>query len=217
MVIAIAALVVSIAGTLGAVWYTRRSAQAAEAAAAAAEKSAAAAEKAAAAAEKTAVLDAERRHAELTPEFEIACTAEHNGISDHGELTVTFTGPDGLDRLDEVTIVILDESGADHWGRGYPTGVSEEEARRFVWGPWEFNTGASAQVTGNRTTVPRPYSWADGRNWDRLSLARTHPGHWMSMDQERWQKQVDGPVRLQITARRGSEQWTLLREVEPRT
>jgi hypothetical protein len=24
--------------------------------------------------------------------------------------------------------------------------------RRFVWGPWEFNTGASAQVTDNRTT-----------------------------------------------------------------
>jgi hypothetical protein len=52
----------------------------------------AAAEKAAAAAEKTAALDAERRHAELTPEFEIACTAEHNGISDQGELTVTLTG-----------------------------------------------------------------------------------------------------------------------------
>lgn len=217
MVIAIAALAVSIAGTLGAVWYTRRSARAAEAAAAAAEKSAAASEKAAAAAEKTAALDAERRHAELTPEFEIACTAEQNGISDHGELTVTFTGPDSLDRLDEVTIVILDESGADHWGHGYPTGVSEDDARRFVWGPWEFNTGASAQVTGNRTTVPRPYSRADGRNWDRLSLARTRPGHWMSMDQERWQKQVDGPVRLQITARRGTEQWTLLREAETRT
>jgi hypothetical protein len=94
--------------------------------------------------------------------------------------------------------------------------VSEEEARQFVWGPWEFNTGASAQVAGNRTTRPRPYSRADGRNWDRLSLARTRPGHWMSMSQEQWQKQIQGPVRLQITCRRDGEQWILLREAEPR-
>lgn len=37
------------------------------------------------------------------------------------------------------------------------------------------------------------------------------------MDQERWQKQVDGPVRLQITARRGGGRWILLREVQTRT
>ena len=146
------------AGLLGTVWYARRSARCAEIAAAAAEK--------------TAALDAEHRHAELTPEFEIACSAGENGIGDHGELRVTLTGPPGLDRLDEVTIVILDESGANHWGHGYPSGVSEEDARRFDWGPWEFNAGASAQVTGNRTTRPRPYSRAGGQNWDRLSLTR---------------------------------------------
>jgi len=201
----IAALVVSIvaaAGSLGAVWYARRSARSAETAATAAES--------------TAAIDAGRRHSELTPEFEITCTAGENGIDDHGELRVTMTGPPGLDRLDEVTIAILDEAGADHWGHGYPSGVSEDDARRFVWGPWEFNTGASAQVTGNRTTRPRPYSRADGQNWDRLSLVRTRPGHWMSMDQEQWQKQIHGPVRLQITGRRGGELWILLHEVELR-
>jgi hypothetical protein len=75
-----------------------------------------------------------RRHAELTPQFEIACIVGESGIGDHGELSVTLTGPPGLDKLDEVTIVILDESGADHWGHGYPTGVGEAEARGFVWG-----------------------------------------------------------------------------------
>jgi hypothetical protein len=202
----IAALVVSIvaaAGSVGAVWYARRSAQSAETAADTAKK--------------TAALDTERRHAELTPEFEIVCTAGENGVSGHGELKVTLTGPVGLDRLDEVTIVILDESGANHWGRGYPTGVEEEEARRFVWGPWEFSTGASAQVTDNRSTRPRPYSRADGQNWDRLSLVRTRPGRWMSLSQEQWERQIKGPVRLQITGRRSGEQWVLLREVEPRT
>lgn len=82
---------------------------------------------------------------------------------------MTLTGPVTLDRLDEVTIVILDEDGVNHWGHGYSAGVSEEEARLFVWGPWEFNTGASAQVTDNRTTRPRSYSLADGQNRDHLS------------------------------------------------
>jgi hypothetical protein len=36
----------------------------------------------------------------------------------------------------------------------------------------------------------------------------------MSMSQELWQKQIQGPLRLQITARRDSEQWIVLREVE---
>lgn len=201
----VSALVVSIvaaAAALGAVWYARRSARSAAIAAAAAAK--------------TAELDAERRHAELTPEFDIVCKAGASGVDGHSELRVTLTGPAALDRLDEVIIVILDESGADHWGHGYPSEVSEEEARRFVWGPWEFNTGASAQVADNRTTRPRPYSRADGRNWDRLSLTPTRPGHWMGMPQELWQKQRIGPVRLQITARRGGEEWILLREVEYR-
>ncbi|HEX9355105.1 MAG TPA: hypothetical protein VF933_14985 [Streptosporangiaceae bacterium] len=162
----IAALVVSIvaaAGALGAVWYARRSALSAA--------------RSAAAAEATAALDVQRRHAELTPEFEIICTAGENGIGDHGELRLTLTGPAGLDTLDEVTVVILDESGADHWAHGFPGGLGEKDALRFVWGPWEFNTGASAQVTNNRTTRPRPYSRTDGQNWERLSLVRTRPGH----------------------------------------
>jgi hypothetical protein len=200
----IAALVVSIAAAaaaVAAVWYARRSAQSAAAAAVAAGK--------------TAEVDEQHRHDELTPDFEITCAAGINGIDDNGELVVTLAGPDGLDRLDAVTIVILDEAGIDHWGHGLPAGLSQEDAHNFVWGPWEFNTGASAQVSDNRTTRPRPYSRADGRNWDRLSLTRTRPGHWMSMAPDRWQQEREGPIRLQITCQRGREQWIALREVRP--
>ena len=112
-------------------------------------------------------------------------------------------------------MAILDEASADHWARGFPEGVTEEEARGFVWGPWEFNTGASKQVTGNRTTRPRPYSRADGKNWDRLSIVRTRPGRWMHQDPQQWQQQREGPIRLQITSRRAGEEWILLRDVKP--
>ncbi|HUY46487.1 MAG TPA: hypothetical protein VMV92_12255 [Streptosporangiaceae bacterium] len=192
-VVVIAALVVSIvaaAGSVGAVWYSRRSAKSAAVSAAAAST--------------TAALDSQRRHDELTPEFDISIAANQSGAGDHAHMRVTLTGPAGLDRLDEVIIAILDEAGADQWAHGLPDKVSAEEARLFVWGPWEFNTGASAQVTDNRTTRPRPYSRPDGRNWDRLSLTRTRPGHWMgAMTPEQWQRDQDGPVRVQITCRRG--------------
>jgi hypothetical protein len=202
--VVIAALVVSIvaaAGSVAAVWYSRRSAKSAAVSAAAANT--------------TAALDSQRRHDELTPEFEISIAAGEKGVGEHAEMRVALTGPAGLDVLDEVTIAILDEAGAGHWAHGLPEKVSPEEARRFVWGPWEFNTGASAQVTDNRTTRARRYSRPGGKNWDRLSLTRTQPGHWMgATTPEQWRRQQDGPVRLQITCRRGGEQWVLLREVE---
>jgi hypothetical protein len=203
-VVVIAALVVAIvaaAGSVGAVWYSRRSAKSAAVSAAAASAAAA--------------LDSQRRHDELTPEFDISITAGESGVGDHADMRVKLTGPAGLDGLDEVTIAILDEAGVDRWARGLPDKVSPEEARLFVWGPWEFNTGASAQVTDNRTTRPRSYSRPDGKNLDRLDLTRTRPGHWMgSMTPEQWRRQQSGPVRLQITCARDGEQWILLREVQ---
>jgi hypothetical protein len=142
----IAALVVSIvaaAGPVGAVWYSRRSAKSAAVSATAASA--------------TAALDSQRRHDELTPEFDITIVVGESGAGDHAKMRVALTGPAGLDRLDEVIITILDEAGADHWAHGLPDKVSPEEARLFVWGPWEFNTGASAQVTDNKTTRARSY------------------------------------------------------------
>jgi hypothetical protein len=70
-------------------------------------------------------------------------------------------------------------------------------------------------VIDNRTTRPRAYSRVDGKNWDRLGLSRTRPGHWMGATTPgQWQREHDGPVRLQITCRRGDEQWVLPRETQ---
>ena len=113
------------------------------------------------------------------------------------------------ERLDAVTATILDEVGKEHWAHGLPDGVTQEEAEAFVWGPWEFNTGASAQVVGNRETRPRPYSRVSGKNWDVLSLRPTQPGRWMTTSQEEWRRQWRGqPVRVLLTCHRdGYEPW----------
>jgi len=57
------------------------------------------------------------------------------------DLDIKLVG--GPQQVDEVVVAILDETGQNPWARGLPNGVSEEEAKLFVWGPWQFNTGAS--------------------------------------------------------------------------
>lgn len=160
-----------------------------------------------------AAIERGRRHDEVTPEFEITCT-ERGTSSDSADMRVSLKRGK-LEGLDEVTITILDETGRDHWARGLPDGFAEE-AEAFVWGPWEFNTGASAQVISNRTTRTRPYSHVTGKNWDLLSMHRTRPGSWMTgTSQDDWRRQTaDQPVRLLITCRReGYEPWLVPDEI----
>ena len=160
-----------------------------------------------------AAIERGRRHDEVTPEFEITCR-ERGTSGDSADMRVSLKRGK-LEDLDEVTITILDESGRDHWGRGLPDRFTKE-TEAFVWGPWEFNTGASAQVVSNRTTRARPYSHVTGRNWDLLSMTRTRPGSWMTgTSQEDWRKQTaDQPIRLLVTCRRGGyEPWLVPYEI----
>lgn len=161
---------------------------------------------------KVASIERDRRHEELTPTFHITCTEKPG--APYVELLVMLMGG-GLDHLDEVTIQILDETGSDHWAGRLPDAVTQEQAEAFVWGPLEFNTGASDQVVSNRSSKPRPYSRMSGQNWDLLSLQRTKPGHWMTATGDGdWRKEHRGPVRLLLSCRRdGHEPWSLLHEI----
>jgi hypothetical protein len=106
-------------------------------------------------------MEQNRRHRELTPDFDITL-AVRDMAADWADLRVALS-PGPCLRLDEVTLTILDEADKVHWTHGLPDGVTREEAELFVWGPWEFNTGASEQVASNRTTRPRAYSLTTGR------------------------------------------------------
>jgi hypothetical protein len=159
-----------------------------------------------------AAIERGRRHDEVTPEFEITCR-ERGMSGDSADMRVSLKRGK-LEGLEEVTITILDEMGREH-GSGLPHRFTEE-AEAFVWGPWEFNTGASAQVISNRTTRARPYSHVTGKNWDLLSMARTRPASWMTgTSQDDWRRQTeDQPIRLLITCRReGYEPWLVPYEI----
>lgn len=180
-----------------------------------------AARKANATAAAVAAIERDRRHDELTPVFEFKCTVRDTA-PDSADLRVALVGGQ-LERHAAVTVTILDEAGQDHWTRGLPDGVTLQQAEAFVWGPWEFNTGASEQVVNNRESKARPYSRVSGKNWDLLSLAATRPGKWMATSQEEWRKRWKGqPVRLLVICRcEGYEPWFIQRDVKveqtPRT
>jgi hypothetical protein len=156
-----------------------------------------------------AQIEQDRRRSELTPKFGFSFTADSDQTA---TLTAEFTGPAELDRLDEVVITILDEP-VDRWGHGYPQGVSEDEARLFVWGPWHFNTGASVQIADRRTTQRLALDRTNGKNIVPLPLERTRPGRWMTgTSQEKWLQDRGGTLRLHIACRRGDLTWDDLTE-----
>jgi len=176
--------------------------------------------KAAGKANKTAGLMARieqnRHHQELKPDFDITLTVRDTA-EDWADLHIALK-PGTLIDLDEVILTILDETDKDHWTNGLPDGVTQEEAELFVWGPWQFNTGASAQIVSNRATRPRAYSLTTGKNWDVFTMTRTLPGRWMSsFSQANWKMQhEDQPLRLLITCRQaGHDPWIIPREVKP--
>jgi hypothetical protein len=152
-------------------------------------------------------IESQRRYSELTPQFEITATA----TGGHADLRVVLRGPDGLAGLDEVGIQILDERWKDHGVSVTAGGPSAEDLAKHVFGPWEFNTGASAQVAGNRATRPRAYSRKTGKDWDFLSLVPSAPPYWASgMTQQQWLRQYDGqPIRLMVSCRLGEYRWEL--------
>lgn len=166
------------------------------------------------AAKALVAIEQDRRHEELTPQFEITCTVKATA-DDLADLWVALTGG-RLERHAAVTVTILDEAGKDHWARGLPDGVTAEEAQAFVWGPWEFNTGAREQVLSNRESRPRPLDRVSGKNWLLLSLTPTRPGRWMSTTPGRWREQwTNKPVRVLVTCRcDGYDPWFIQRDVE---
>ena len=159
-------------------------------------------------------IERQRRRAKLTPQFEITCTV-HASAAGHADLRVILRGPDTLDELDEVAIGILDERWQDHGSRLTRGGPSADDIAKHIWGAWEFNTGASAQVADNPdhcASVLLP----DERQ--RLGLlfagARTSPPYWASMTQQQSLRRTDGrPLRLVICCRLDDYMWELTYDV----
>lgn len=156
-------------------------------------------------------LEEQRRRDELEPSFEFKLDPPESSSVRFLHVRWVGGGVNGM----RVNLRVLDEEGQDHRSAGPPSGVAPSEWDDFVWGPLEFDLGASAQATDRRTTKPREYSRLSGETWDRLQLKQTRPGSWMvGMSEEAWAS-ARGPLRLAIICE--SEEhpppWTQVREI----
>jgi hypothetical protein len=159
-------------------------------------------------------IELERRHAELTPVLIVTC-AENRGVTSQ-RLTVTFTGPPGLDHVDTLTVAIRDDS--DDGARGVlPEGPSAEETRQLVWGPVRFVPGsgpgeARADETGRKVPSAQPLRLGSSLHY---RLEPTRPPRWANLNDDAWRSAVGTVLRLEfIVTLAGHEPWTIPGELE---
>jgi len=213
----IASLIIAVLslGTAGfAIIYARRSAVAAD-------KSAVAAARAAAAEEKSAALDADRRHAELTPKFEFTARPANPG-SDQITATLTLLGPDDLGSIDQLTVSIDDDHPWRATAVSLPGGPTPEQVADQIWGPYRLVPGTGpgansvggilgASRTGRDVTISRHLTIGDPIP---LALQPTLPPPWSQMTQSQWQRERGHTVRLALECRSGSRAWFIKRNLE---
>ncbi|HEX4705841.1 MAG TPA: hypothetical protein VH352_27230 [Pseudonocardiaceae bacterium] len=182
--IATAAIVISLVVPSLAVWYTRRQAVANK---------------------QVAVIEADRRHEELTPQLDITCTEQYG---DRAELNVAFTGPLGLGRLDEIIVEILDDRPDRQPSPTHLAEITIEKFRQFIWGPYRFARGVDGSDAAGRTVPPFALDRGDSRP---LVVDRSMHPYWYT-NPENWRLEQEGkPVRLRITCRANGheKQWVI--------
>jgi hypothetical protein len=158
--------------------------------------------------EHLALIEADRRHVELTPRFTPRC--QTTGLNNtEAVLTLTFTEPAGLDQI-ELTASIRDDD-TDRLYRIDPN-LTAEQIKAQVWGPYRFAPGVDgADKNGRAPAVVQLNRGQSRRFW----LERTLPPPWATNSPNWWEQWADHPVRLNLVARSGShEPWTVPLDVD---
>ncbi|MGW4501893.1 hypothetical protein ACWENR_25180 [Micromonospora sp. NPDC004336] len=166
-----------------------------------------AAETAAASAKETAGIEAERRHAELTPHLTVSAVARNQG-SNRVVLTLALEGPAGLQGLDEVAVRIRSDQPPTSLLAGSP---SQEQMDDTVWGPYRLVPGIDrSDKIGKSAAI---FALRRGER-HKLELEPSLAPGWTNADA--WTIRYDeSPIQLEILCKRAdSKPWTILMEVE---
>lgn len=172
-----------------------------------AKRSAAAAETSAKAAEDLAEIEQRRRHEELTPILLVDGGCGVRG-SDRVHLTVSLDGPSGLDRLDQIAVLVRDDRDRTRVTAGEP---NQEQIAATIWGPYRFASAVDGADKLGRSVSAFSLIRGDSRS---LEMEPTSAPSWVA-DSGSWRQQyADQPIRLQITCVRDGElPWRLPVEV----
>ncbi|NKE56309.1 hypothetical protein FXN61_05500 [Lentzea sp. PSKA42] len=152
-------------------------------------------------------LEQQRRHDELTPQFDI--TYRRSGSSDVVTLCLAFVGPLGLDRLDSVEVAVRnDRPDRRPVTAGPPTA---EDIASVIWSPYRLRPGVDRADRMGRCTPAVPLDRGEVL-YRTLELSLTP--HWVP-SQDFWRQQyADQPVRLTLTCtRKDHSPWVLPMEI----
>lgn len=156
-------------------------------------------------AQRLTQIEADRRHEELMPRFEVQAFANE---ASQVRLTVKLVGPSALDWLDEFRVVVRDDT-TDHSSPlvGGPTPI---EVDAQVWSPFRFVPRIDGATADGRSTGVFRILLGDDR---QFLLEPTPVPRWSTPDA--WKAMYQGsPLRLTILGRRGTNAvWSV--PVEP--
>jgi hypothetical protein len=198
------------------------SAAAAVVAAWAARQSRFSAQEANAAAGVLAVIESDRRHAELTPRFRVTVDDGGSGTEERLVMRMMLIGPPGLDHLDSLIVRIRDDNYRRWTGGELPVGATHEQVRKCIWGPYRLVPGLGsddgrADETGRsakyNTTLPIGEDVAFP-----VEVTRAPP--WLGRSQQDWQRywqenRLARTIRIVIEASLvGHRTWRLPYEVK---
>jgi hypothetical protein len=165
-------------------------------------------------AKTVAAIERERRHSELTPEFDLSYEP---GVGDWITLRMALNGPAALARLDEIVLLVRDDNpDRVELAKRVPSvgnGPTPEEIADQVWGPYQFRYGADGADRNGRSIAPFALPVGESRVF---VLDRTVAPRWTGpTGYESWRQQYDGtPLRLTLQCRRGDAWWELKLEVD---
>ena len=167
------------------------------------------AKRAAASAAKATEIEAQRRHVELEPMFDM--TWRKSGGS-RAQIEIKLVGPPGLGRLDSVLVVVRDDS-LDHSSRN-AGGPSAEDLEAQIWGPMRFTPSVDGAPETGRSVAP----FALDRGGSRpLSMQENPAPPWSGSDPSWWTRQYAGkPILLTIECHAGDQMWTVPLELQRR-
>lgn len=152
-------------------------------------------------------IEATRYHREFCPEFE--ARLERWSLGDGGghlRLVIEFSGPNSLQRLDQVELSVRDDR-PDRGVREPATTLTLDDVRGVVWGPLRLSPGigadasdARADSVGRSITLTTPLSVGEAI---QFQMEWTKAPRWYSGDQplHQWFRDMPGPLKLGITAR----------------
>ena len=168
------------------------------------------------AAETAITIEKERRHAEMRPHFLVTCEAPSPG-TDQRRLLIKLMGPGDLEKIDDLTVTIRDDS----YFRLKPT-PSPGSVGDHVWGPMRFvpgtgpgattRTGAVGADSAGRTTESVGMPVGEEHIYQ---LESTRPPNDGTRTREQWQAEVSSTLRIQIKSQRKDwDDWITVGEVE---